>query len=118
MPQVRVKCYTRSSKAFETTAMVHRLRYILPVVVLLAFAGWVYSDDIPKPDLGTAIQSLQSTLSQIQTQIKDLQASVKDLARQAKEAKAKQAPAKNEPKAETGPPAKVAEAAPADQATT
>ena len=40
-------------------AMVQRLRYILPVVVLLVFAGWVYSDDLPKPDLGSAIQSLQ-----------------------------------------------------------
>ena len=32
--------------------MLSRLRYILPVVVLLVFGGWVYSDDIPKPDLG------------------------------------------------------------------
>ena len=67
--------------------MLSRLRYILPVVVLLVFGGWVYSDDIPKPDLGAAIQSLQSTLSQLQNQIKDLQSSVKDLARDAKEAK-------------------------------
>jgi hypothetical protein len=67
--------------------MAHRLRYILPVVVLLVFGTWMYSDDIPKPDLGAAILNLQSTLSQLQTQIKDLQSSVKELARDAKEAK-------------------------------
>ena len=69
--------------------MLYRLRYILPVVVLLAFGGWVYSDDIPKPDLGTAIQNLQNTLSQLQNQIKDLQSSVKELARDAREAQAR-----------------------------
>src|ERR1700689_4318769 len=74
--------------------MLYRLRYILPVVVLLVFGGWVYSDDIPKPDLGAAIQNLQNTLSQLQTQIKDLQSSVKELARDAKDAKAKEAKAK------------------------
>jgi peptidoglycan hydrolase CwlO-like protein len=67
--------------------MPHRLRYILPVVAFLIFAGWVYSDDIPKPDLAAAIQNLQNTLSQLQSQIKDLQSSVKDLAREAREAK-------------------------------
>ncbi len=42
--------------------MLARLRYILPVVVLLGFAGWMYSDDIPKPDLVGAVQNLQQTL--------------------------------------------------------
>src|SRR3984885_7831550 len=72
-------------------AMLYSLRYILPVVVLLIFGGWVYSDDIPKPDLGSAIQNLQNTLSQLQNEIKDLQSSVKKLARGAKEARKEKA---------------------------
>src|SRR5271154_3648686 len=66
--------------------MLARLRYILPVVVLLGFAGWVYSDDIPKPDLVGAVQNLQQTLQQLQKEIKDLQSSVKELAKDAKDA--------------------------------
>src|SRR5437868_2415369 len=66
--------------------MLSRLRYILPVVVLLGFAGWVYSDDIPKPDLVGAVQNLQHTLMQLQKEIKDLQSSVKELAKGAKDA--------------------------------
>ena len=71
--------------------MLYRHRYILPVVVLMVFGGWVYSDEIPKPDLGTAIQNLQSTLTQLQSQIKDLQSSVKELAHDAKEARKEKA---------------------------
>ena len=56
--------------ASDKIEMLHRLRYILPVVVLLAFGGWVYSDDIPKPDLVGAIQNLQNTLSQLQKRSK------------------------------------------------
>src|SRR5579859_4313151 len=66
--------------------MLSRLRYILPVVVLLGFAGWMYSDDIPKPDLVGAVQNLQHTLMQLQQEIKDLQSSVKELAKGAKDA--------------------------------
>ena len=66
--------------------MLARLRYILPVVVLLGFAGWMYSDDIPKPDLVGAVQNLQHTLMQLQQEIKDLQSSVKELAKGAKDA--------------------------------
>ena len=97
--------------------MLYRLRYILPVVVLLAFGGWVYSDEILKPDLGAAIQNLQTTLSQLQSQIKDLQSSVKELAREAKEAKearkekTKGAPAQTPVAAETAPGAKNGESA-------
>ena len=67
--------------------MVSRLRYILPVIVLLGFGGWLLSDEVPKPDLTAAIQGLQQTLQQLQKEIKDLQSSVNQLARDAKKVK-------------------------------
>src|SRR5271154_3565371 len=79
--------------------MLARLRYILPVVVLLGFAGWVYSDDIPKPDLVGAVQNLQQTLQQLQKEIKDLQSSVKELAKDAKDAQKQKAARVSEPSA-------------------
>src|SRR5579862_1189602 len=77
--------------------MLARLRYILPVVVLLGFAGWMYSDDIPKPDLVGAVQNLQHTLMQLQNEIKDLQSSVKELAKNAKEAQKQKVVRASEP---------------------
>ena len=71
--------------------MLARLRYIFPVVVLLGFGGWVYSDDLPKPNLMGAVQNLQQTLLQLQKQIKDLQSSVKELAKDAKDAQKQKA---------------------------
>ena len=82
-----------------------RLRYILPVVVLLSFGGWVYSDDLPKPNLMGAVQNLQQTLLELQKQIKDLQSSVKELAKDAKEAQKQKATRVSEPKAPTAAPA-------------
>ena len=66
--------------------MLARLRYILPVIVLLAFGGLLISDEVQKPDLTSAIQGLQQTLLQLQKEIKDLQSSVKELSRNAKKA--------------------------------
>lgn len=68
-----------------------RLRYILPVVVLMVAGGWVYSDDLPQPDLGAAIQNVQATLSQLQTELKELQSSVKELARGARQSRKEKA---------------------------
>jgi tetratricopeptide (TPR) repeat protein len=68
-----------------------RLRYLLPILVLMVFGGWVYSDDLPQPDLGAAIQNLQATLSQLQNEIKGLQSSVKELARGARESRKEKA---------------------------
>ena len=79
--------------------MQARVRYILPVVVLLIFGGWVYSDDLPKPDLVGAVQNLQQTLQQLQTEIKDLQSSVKELAKDAKEAQKQKSARVNAPHA-------------------
>src|SRR5277367_4837239 len=91
MPSLeREVVYSSFKSVRHRIAMLSRLRYILPAVVLAVFGGWLYSDEIPKPDLSAAIQNLQNTLSQLQSQIKDLQSSVKELARDAKEAKAKE----------------------------
>lgn len=63
------------------------LRRILGTVVVLAFAGWLYSDDgIPKPDLAGAVESLRQTLVDLEKEIKDLRSSVKELATDAKAA--------------------------------
>jgi hypothetical protein len=44
----------------------HLVRYILPVVLLLGFGGWVCGDDLPKPNLVDAVQNLQQTLVDLQ----------------------------------------------------
>ena len=85
--------------------MLARLRYILPVVVLLGFAGWMYSGDLPKPDLMGAVQGLQQTLLQLQKEIKDLQSSVKDLAKDAKDAQKQKAARVSAPPAPAATPA-------------
>src|SRR5580692_9802759 len=85
--------------------MMARLRYILPVVALLGLAGWVYSDDIPKPDLAGAVQNLQHTLLDLQKEIKDLQSSVKELAKDAKDAQKQKAARGSAPQAPAAAPA-------------
>jgi hypothetical protein len=67
--------------------MVSSLRYILPLIVLLGFGGWLFSDQVQKPHITSAIQGRQQTLLQLQKEIRDLQSSVKELARNAKKAK-------------------------------
>src|ERR1700722_1203663 len=91
MPQnMREVLYSISTNE-KGLEMLARLRYILPVVVLLGFAGWMYSGDIPKPDLVGAVQNLQQTLLQLEKQIKDLQSSVKELAKDAKDSQKQKA---------------------------
>lgn len=64
--------------------MTSRLHLILPAIFLLAFAGWLFSDEVAPPDLNSALKNVEQSLQQLQKEIKDLQGSVKDLSRSVK----------------------------------
>ena len=45
--------------------MAHLWR-IFAMVMLVGFARWIYSDDIPKPDLVGAVHNVQEMMIQLQ----------------------------------------------------
>jgi tetratricopeptide (TPR) repeat protein len=51
---------------------------------MVIFTGWLFSDDLERPDLASVIKNIQQSLASIQDQIKDLRASVTQLSKVAK----------------------------------
>src|SRR5579864_1696245 len=68
-------------------------------VMMVLFSGWLFSDDLERPDLANVIRNIQQSLQQLQSDIKDLRSSVKQLSRSAKNE------AKNEKRARADQPA-------------
>ncbi len=56
-------------------------------LTMVLFAGWLFSDDLEKPDLTSVIKNIQHSLQQIQSEITDLRSSVKQLSHAAKKEK-------------------------------
>jgi tetratricopeptide (TPR) repeat protein len=54
------------------------------VLTMVIFTGWLFSDDLERPDLASVIKNIQQSLASIQDQIKDLRASVTQLSKIAK----------------------------------
>src|SRR5580698_6581273 len=61
-------------------------------LTMVLFAGWLFSDDLEKPDLTSVIKNIQHSLQQIQSEITDLRSSVKQLSHAAKKEKESGAP--------------------------
>jgi tetratricopeptide (TPR) repeat protein len=53
-------------------------------LTMVVFTGWLFSDDLERPDLASVIKNIQQSLASIQDQIKDLRASVTQLSKIAK----------------------------------
>ncbi|HLG97388.1 MAG TPA: tetratricopeptide repeat protein [Bryobacteraceae bacterium] len=65
---------------------------LISLAIMMALsAGWLFSDDMERPDLANVIRNIEQSLHQLQGDIKDLRGSVKQLSRTAKEDRPPQA---------------------------